>query len=77
MKDSFEALLITALLLRDLIEELPSASTCKHIVMQNTFLLSGTGKVIFVGLLFSSMLEPQGGQLEVKNIGLAQDHLTT
>ena len=27
---------------------------------------SGTGKVIFVGLLFSSMLEPQGGQLEVK-----------
>ena len=36
LKDSFEVLPITALLLRGLIEELPSASTCEDNVTQNT-----------------------------------------
>ena len=36
LKDSFEVLPSTALLPRDLIDELPSPSTCKDGVMQNT-----------------------------------------
>ena len=66
LKDSFEVLPITALLLRGLIEELPSASTCEDNVTQNTSCFVVKGKVIFVGLLFPSMLEPQRGQVEVK-----------
>ena len=55
----------TALVLRGSIEELLSASTCKDGVMQNTGCLVMGERLSSLGY-FSILLEPQGGQVEVK-----------